>query len=215
MATIPFPNAPTHLRLSDFRAITDTLGGPVKTARFIVLIKPQGSLISGYASFSHELAYLCEVAEMPGRGFVALDGIHYYGPAFKLPSYTEYDDINFTFICRTASLERQFFDDWLTIINPTNTYDFNYRDDYRSEIDIYQFGEYGASSTATEPVAQYAVTLIDAYPYMVSPQPMAWSDDQFQRLVVSFTFMKWMRRGIDPEPQAGLPPLVAGAENNR
>jgi len=217
MATISFPNAPANLKLSDFRAVTDSLGGPVKTARFVVVIKPQGGLISGYATFTNQLMYLCEVAEMPGRGFVAIDGIRYYGPAFKLPSYPEYDDINLTFICRTASLERQFFDDWMTIINPINTFDFNYRDEYRSEIDIYQFSDYGEAG-ATAPEAQYCISLIDAYPYMVSPQPMAWSDDQFQRLVVSFTYMKWERKGIDPVNRGGTGlsfELVAGRQNNR
>lgn len=202
MATISYPNAPANLRLSDFRAITDSLGGPVKSARYAVVIKPQGSLVSGYASLASQLTYLCETADIPGRGFVAIDGIRYYGPTFKLPSYTEYDDINFTFICRTASLERQFFDDWMTIINPVNTFDFNYRDDYRSEIDIYQFGEFGQEGSRG-PEAQYAITLIDAWPYMVSPQPVTWSDDQFQRLVVSFTYMKWLRKGIDPENRNG------------
>lgn len=206
MATITFPNAPANLKISDFRAINDMYGGPLKTSRFAVVIKPQGSLVSSYATFTNQLLYLCEVAEMPGRGFVAIDGIRYYGPAFKLPSYTEYDDINLTFICRTASLERQFFDDWLTIINPINTFDFNYRDDYRSEIDIYQFGDFAASAGATGPEAQYCITLIDAWPYMVSPQPVAWADDQFQRVVVSFTYMKWIRKGIDPEARGGEPP---------
>lgn len=145
---------------------------------------------------------------MPGRGFVSLDGIRYYGPAFKLPVYTEYDDINLTFICRTASLERQFFDDWMFAINPTNTFDFNYRDDYRAEIDIYQFADYSDGDNSA-PAAQYCITLLDAWPYMLSPQPSSWSDDQFQRLVVSFTYMKWVRKGIEPTSSWGEPPNFA------
>lgn len=199
MATISYPNAPANLRLSDFRAITDSYGGPLRSARYAVVIKPQGNLISGYASFTNQLTYLCETADIPGRGFVSIDGIRYYGPTFKLPAYTEYDDINFTFLCRTESLERQFFDDWMTIINPVNTFDFNYRDDYRSEIDIFQFGEHGIE----EAEAKYSISLIDAWPYMVNAQPVSWSDDQFQRLVVSFTYMKWVRKGIDPENRNG------------
>lgn len=196
---MPYSNAPAGLRLSDFRAVVDSQGGPVKSARLGVVIKPVGGLIAGYATFAQELLYLCEVAELPGRGFIAIDGIHYYGPAFKMPAYTEYDDINFTFICRTASLERSFFDDWMTVINPPNTFDFNYRDEYRAEIDVYQFADFGTNGP--EPV--YCITMLDAYPYMVSPQPGAWSDEQFQRLVVSFTYYKWIQKGTDPQAGNG------------
>jgi hypothetical protein len=172
--------------------------------------------MSSYANFARDLTYLCEVAEMPGRGFAFIDA-HYYGPSFKVPIRTEFDDINLTFLCRTASLERQFFDDWQTIINPPNTYDLNYRDDYRSEIDIFQFGEFGQDGS---PEAQYCITLLDAWPMMVSPQPANWGDDTFQRVIVTFTYSKWVRRGIDPVARGGEPPnfsfnLVTGRQNTR
>lgn len=211
MATVPIQNAPANLSMQDFRAVNDDMGGLIKSCRYAVVVKPQGALISGYGSFARDLTYLCEVAEMPGRGFQSLD-VRYYGPFFKLPIYTEFEDINLTFLCRTASLERQFFDDWQTIINPQNTFDLNYRDDYRAEIDIFQFSEFGD--------AQYCITLIDAWPQMVSPQPGSWGDDTFQRVIVTFTYSKWIRKGIDPTPRGGQPPnfsfnLVAGRQNTR
>lgn len=217
MATINFPNAPRNLRLSDFRSVNDSFGSLAKSCRYVVMIKPQGELIQSFSTLSRDLLYLCEVAELPGRGFVSLDQIRYYGPTFKMPSYTEYDDINFTFLCRNSSLERQMFDDWMTIINPVNTFDFNYRDDYRAEIDIYQFSDVGSG---TEPEAQYCISLIDAWPFLVSPQPGNWSDSAFQRVIVSFTYMKWVRKGIDPEARTGAPQgfsfeLVEGRGNTR
>jgi hypothetical protein len=78
-----------------------------------------------------ELPYLCEVAEIPRRGFMNMD-VRYYGPNEKLPFLTQYEDMNLTFLCRNKSYERQFFDDWMSIINPTNTFDFNYRESYES-----------------------------------------------------------------------------------
>lgn len=211
MATIDYPDQPRKLRMSDFRAYMDGGEGLAKSCRFAVVIRPQGQYVLNNTQFSRELMYLCEVAEMPGRGFVNID-LRYYGPSFKLPVQTQYEDINFTFLCRNQSFERQFFDDWQLIINPINTYDFNYRDDYRAEIDIYQFADapkerYGTTFgplpvpvryEEADPEAQYCITLHDAYPIFVNPQPMTWQDDQFQRLVVNFTYFKWSRKGLDP-----------------
>jgi hypothetical protein len=143
--------------------------------------------------------------------------LRYYGPSFKLPFQTTYEDINMTFLCRTTSLERQFFDDWLLVINPINTWDFNYRDDYRAEIDIFQFGEFSEDdngsfsdmSSSTGPEAVYKFTLHNAYPVLVNPQPATWADvDQFQRLIVSFTYTHWSRKGLDPEPSVTDPNKV-------
>jgi hypothetical protein len=100
-----------------------------------------------------------------------------------------YEDVNFTFLCRINSQERQFFDSWLEMINPIDTFDFNYKDDYSTSIDIFQLDE--------EQKATYAITLREAYPIQISPQPVTWADDNFQRLAVTFTYSSWGRNGID------------------
>jgi hypothetical protein len=37
----------------------------------------------------------------------------------------------------------------------------------------------------------YAVELIDAFPIGISSQPLSWSDDNFHRLNVQFTYQKY------------------------
>ena len=211
MASFPIPNAPENLTMLDFRAISDDYGGLVKSCKFAVRIKPIGRYILQWFDFCRDFTYLCEVAEMPGRGFMNID-IRYYGPSHKLPFQTTYEDMNLTFLCRAESLERQFFDDWMLTINPINTFDFNYRDDYRSEIDIFQFADYSDEDEGY-PSAKYYTTIHNAYPLLINPQPMTWGDDQFQRLIVSFTYTHWSRRGYDPRP--GWSKLVEGRPNLR
>lgn len=196
-------NAPKLLRMSDFRTVSDMYGSVAKSCRFIVHIKPTGYM-ANYFALATQLIYLCEAAEMPGRGFVNVD-THYYGPNQKLPILSQYEDINMTFLCRNSSLERKFFDDWQLMINPINTYDFNYRDSYACEIDIYQYSDVGKrvnpNPRATDngiPVPTYCFTLVDAFPMLVNPQPGTWQDDMIQRVIVNFTFTKWIRKGIDP-----------------
>jgi hypothetical protein len=200
MASNNIPNAPKQLDMNTFKAFSDAQDGLAKSCRFVAVIRPVGSLIAQYNGITRDLMYLTEVAEMPGRGFMSAE-VRYYGPNQKFPYQSSYEDISMTFLCRTKSLEREFFDDWQWIINPNNTFDFNYRDEYRSVIDIYQFSDYdktnrdgSAPKLGGEPTAEYIFTLNDAYPILVSPQPVTWADDQFTRLSVTFTYSWWTRR---------------------
>ena len=207
MADFPIQNAPRNLTMLDFRAMADSYGGLVKSSRFAVQIRPVGEYLQSYSTFCRDFTYLCEIAEMPGRGFVNID-VRYYGPNHKLPFQSSYEDMNLTFLCRARSIERQFFDDWMYYVNPTNSFDFNYRDQYRAEMDIFQFSDYSEEDSDVEPTAQYFVTIHNAYPIIINPQPMTWADDQFQRLIVTFTYTHWTRRGYDAAPRSS--PLVAG-----
>lgn len=199
MASIPITNAPRNLSIQDFRSVVDDHGGLAKASRFAAVIKPQGRLVAGYNSFVRDLTYLCEITDIPGRNFYFYTGARYYGPGFNVMFMSDYQDFNMSFLCRNKSLERQFFDDWMSVINPVNTYDFNYRDDYIAEMDIFQFSESNLDYSANAPEAEYKVTVKDVYPVMVQPQPATWQDGDFQRLVVTFTCTKWVRKGIDAE----------------
>ena len=200
MASYPIQNAPRNLSMQNFKSVSDKYDSLAKAARFAAIIRPVGEYIVPYATFTQDLTYLCEIGELPGRGMMNID-VRYYGPNHKLPFQTQYEDLNLTFLCRNKSLERQFFDDWMLIINPINSFDFNYRDQYRAEIDLFQFSTVGDNHTA-----EYKITVHNAYPILINPQPMSWSDDQFQRLVVSFTYTHWTREGYDTEPRGGEPP---------
>lgn len=213
-----YPNAPNVFSMNVFKTISENYGGLAKSAKFAVHIKPRG-FMSAWYSFAQDLTYLCEVAEMPGRSFINLD-VTYYGPAQKLPVKTQYEDINLTFLCRNGTYERKFFDDWMAAINPINTFDYSYRDEYSCEVDIYQYSDVdwvfrtGSNNTTTggRHLPIYKITLMDAYPLLVNPQPMTWQDDIFQRVMVNLTYTKWKREGIDPEP-GSIPNLVIGATN--
>lgn len=202
MASFTINNPPENLRMSNFYSESIKYGSLAKSARFAIRIMPSGTnsllLQRGYGNFMQNFTYLCESAELPGRGFLNYD-LRYYGPNLKVPYQSEYQEATMTFLCRTESFERQFFDDWMEAINPTSTYDFNYKDSYKCRIEIFQFSEKAANSNNTEPVATYAWTLHDVFPILVNPQPVTWADDNFQRLSVAFTYTKWTRKNRDAE----------------
>jgi len=208
-------NAPQNLTMIDFDAIANRYGSLAKSARFIARIMPVGELVQRISARNpavRDMMYLCEAAEYPGRGFMNVD-LRYYGPSFKLPYQSAYEDINLTFICRNEGYERQFFDDWMQQINPTGTFDFGYRDDYRADIQIFQLTDYAQNAFTPgiyggnpfflggePPKSSYSYTLLNSFPVLVNPQQVTWADDQFLRLGITFTYQWWIREGLDITP---------------
>lgn len=191
MVTYTIPNVPQSITMQEFFAYSNKFGGLGKSCRFLAKIQPVGGLLVALNrnALVNDLMYLCESTEFPGRTMNNIE-VRYYGPSFKLPVNTSaYDDLTMTFMTRAESHEREFFDNWMNIINPIQTYDFQYRDDYRADITIWNISDIQGKG------ASYAFTLKNAFPIMVSPQPVTWADDQFLRLGVSFTYQYWHRPG--------------------
>ena len=203
MASTVFTNPPQFLGLQDYTSAVSRNGGPSKANRFVVRINslPNKIVRRGvYNTVLRDLSYLCEAAELPGRGFMNVD-VRYYGPSFKMPYQTTYEDLNLTFLVRDLFLERQMFDDWMELINPSNNYNFNYRKDYICSIDLFQMSEVeiagsGAQKTSA---AQYKFTFEEAWPILVNPMPVNWAEDNFNRLTVAFTYKRWHRETLDPK----------------
>jgi hypothetical protein len=203
-------NYPKEFSMGSIRSkFNAQYGQPAKNCRFAVVITPP--LIFGAlgknTTVAQDLTYMCESAEMPGRAFLNVD-LRHYGPSFKLPFQSKYEDSNMVFICRSKTYERQFFDDWLSAINPVDSFDFNYRNEYSTSIRIFQLSEEASETRSSQfigrsdavPDANYAFTLHNAYPILVNPQPHTWADDQITRLGITFTYTWWTREGLDPNP---------------
>lgn len=193
-------NAPSNLSMIDFDSISRyKSGGLAKSARFVARIIPTGSFLmdmTGGDDVLQDLIYLCESTEYPGRSFNNMD-VRHYGPNHKVPYQSVYEDINMTFLCRAEAEERKLFDDWMTIINPLNNFDFNYKDEYTCQIQIFQFSD--ATDNGYSPDPRYSFTLLEAYPILVNPQPVTWADEQFLRLGITFTYSWWSRDFVDPK----------------
>lgn len=200
----------------NFKSISHKLGGLAKSARFAARIIPSSSFLSYLTtgeSILQDLTYLCESTEFPGRSFNNMD-VRHYGPNHKVPYQSVYEDINMTFLCRAESMERKLFDDWMSYINPPNNFDFNYRDEYTCQIEIFQFTDETLDGYNPDP--RYAFTLLNAYPILVNPQPVTWADEQFLRLGITFSYTWWTRKFSDPQSNGfggnGYD-LVSGAVN--
>lgn len=210
------PNPPTQLDMEKMFGSLDANNSVAKGCRFIVRINLGAPLLQqlGYQDqVNNHLLYACDSAEFPGRGFQTTE-VRYYGPKQMMPNNTIYGDgINMSFICRSTTLERQFFDDWMDVINPPNSYHFKYPNQYYTDIEIFHYAEYGSQAGSLigdsiksiprsanpqntyQPEVIYGWKLLKAWPTLISPQQVTWADSDVLRLQVSFSFRNWTRQG--------------------
>lgn len=154
---------------------------------FRVVITPPGSILPLMSA--GELAFRCESTTLPGRTLATSD-LRIYGPTEKFPYQSTYDDINMTFICSSSMAERTFFDGWLELINPSSKWNFEYKENYVTTIEIDQFDR-----QFNKP---YKVKLIDAYPIAVSAMDVDWSNNStYHKLNVTFAYTSWERLPLD------------------
>jgi hypothetical protein len=138
------------------------------------------------ASLSRYLALQCESAELPGKSLITADA-KIYGPGFKVPYQTQYQEITLNFICTNDFYERKLFDRWLEAIMPTDTNNLRFakgqKTRYLTNIKVMQYDDF---------IKQiYAVELIDAFPISIASQPLNWSDDGFHRVSIQFAYQKF------------------------
>ena len=195
-------NSPSNLRLTNFLSSLDMGNQVAKACRFAVQIIPTSFVNNRLPN--NDLMYMCDAAELPGRGFDVTE-VRYYGPSQAFPNNTQYNTANFSFICRQKSKERYFFDQWMDVINPVSSFNFEYANNYFSEIKIYQFAEYSSKDQQqnpnkgplpqnnSAPDIVYGWTLRKAYPILVQPQQVTWADQDILRLQVTFTYKYWDR----------------------
>ena len=151
-------------------------------------------------SVTRYLALQCESAELPGKTLQTAD-VKIYGPTFKVPYQTQYNDTSFTFLCTNDFFERKLFDRWMEAIHPSDTNNLRFPKSqssrYMINIQIIQYDEFIKKI--------YVVELIDAFPIGIAPQTLSWSEDGFHRLSIQFAYQKYR-----PVYQGGYDLAAAG-----
>jgi len=221
--------------IDEFRSNLIALGGPSKSNRFLVQIGQPGStsgltnigmgnpltnlfnqltavLLPGLVGNSPGLLLQCESTEIPGVTLNTND-VKIYGPSSKFPFQRTYNDWTANFIVTNSFSERLFFDTWMDQINPVETFDWAYKDDYTTTICVYQFDEGGSIGNGPGAVAGgflefalgqpnnsfistpsqliYQVDILEAFPIAVNSMPVSWADENFHRLSVTFAYRYW------------------------
>jgi hypothetical protein len=69
------------------------------------------------------------------------------------------------------------------MINPRDSFDFEYRDSYVTKVIIEQL--------ADDETPTYHCELIEAFPIQVNSMPVNWGDDNFHRVTITMTYRYW------------------------
>ena len=140
-----------------------------------------------YYNTARQLKFRCEKAAMPERTISTFDQ-KIYGPVEKFPYQSTYNTAEFTFIMSDDMSEKEFFDGWMELINPSSTFNFKYKGDYVTDITVNQ---YDVTNTVS-----YSVNLVDAFPISVNQLDLDWSSTDYHKLTVVFAFTYWKNNSI-------------------
>lgn len=162
------------------------------------------AMLQNYSPVLRNLSLRCESTELPGRTFGTVDQKFGSNPTSKFPMHSSYNDLTMTFIVSAEMTERTFFDVWMEYINPTTSFDFDYKQNFASTITISQYD--------LQNVLTYSVNLFKAYPIAINQMDLDWSNDGYHKLSVVFAYDYWQNAGIEnlgnllpTYNQAGLP----------
>ena len=143
------------------------------------------SPVGSNATISRYLALQCETAELPGRTLMTQEA-KVYGPTYKVPYQSQYNEMTLTFLCTNEFWERKLFDRWIEAIHPSDTNNMRFPkgpQTYMTPIKVIQYDDF---------IKQiYAVELVDAFPIGISAQQLSWSEDSFHRLSVQFAYQRY------------------------
>jgi hypothetical protein len=159
-----------------------------RTNRFDVYITFPESLTKYKNQLPSNMAFRCENANLPGRTFGTVDQKFGSNPTQKHPIHTSYEDLTLGFLVSGNMKERTIFDIWMEFINPTYTFDFNYKDEYTATINVRQ---YDLQNNLT-----YSVNLFKSYPVSINQMDLDWSTDTPHKLSVVFAYDYWQISGI-------------------
>jgi len=152
--------------------------------KFDVEIIMPGGMQQYFADGSQILSLRCEKAQLPSRTFLTAEQ-KIYGPVEKYPYMSTYNDLQLEFVVSGNMYEKAFFDGWMEWINPLNTHNYQYKDQYTGLITVKQ---YDLQNNTTMQVG-----FIDAYPIAVNQLDLDWSQTNAQhKLIVVFAYTYWV-----------------------
>jgi hypothetical protein len=171
-------------------------GGVSKTSHFQLAIPLLPGLSTTFGGHDRAMALRCEAAELPGRQLVSNDS-KVYGPTYKTPYESSYQETTLTFLETRELFIRQFFESWMDSIFESRTNLLNYPSYYRTDVQLVQYDMFSTKDIATsnggfgtdatlDVIAIW--NLVQAFPTAVNQMPLAWSEDGFHRVSVTMAF---------------------------
>ena len=173
---------PNKLTVGDSR---DDDGGVIST----------GINTIGGQELSRNVGMMCNKITMPSRS-VASEPHQIYGPKREMPyAYTFGDTIDATFYADKFLRQRAFFETWQKLVFDLNTHNIKYYDDYTSQVDILQLGQYDAEEDRDRIV--YGVRLYEVYPKTIGSIEYAYGGEGIVEIPITLQYRYWRNLTLD------------------
>jgi len=138
----------------------------------------------------------CSAIAMPDREIVMKE-VKHNGPARKVAYDFKSQDITATFYADKFLRERTYFELWQKSAVSTTNFNYNYYNDYVTNLNIFQLGQYAAKQERDD--VTYGVQLINAFPKSISAVEYDAGTNEVQTFTVTFTFRYWVNYFLDQQ----------------
>ena len=156
----------------------------------------------------------CNAINMPDREII-LKEVKHNGPARNIAYDFKSGDVNATFFADKFLRERTYFELWQKSAFSTANFNYNYYNDYVTNLNIFQLGQYASRQERDD--VTYGVQLIDAFPKTISAVDYSAEANTVQTFSVTFSFRYWVNYFIDQQgnielgnPLGGKPVIKEG-----
>ena len=156
----------------------------------------------------------CNAINMPDREIIMKE-VKHNGPARNIAYDFKSGDVNATFFADKFLRERSYFELWQKSAFSTTNFNYNYYDDYVTNLNIFQLGQYASRQERDD--VTYGVQLIDAFPKTISAVDYSAEANTVQTFSVTFSFRYWVNYFIDQQgnielgnPLGGKPVIKEG-----
>lgn len=155
--------------------------GLARTNRFsVVLAPPKG--MGGYFSELNSILMLCDQIQLPGVNLATTQN-RSFGEFREVPYEKLYGDIQLNFYVDNNLAVKNFFDQWMAVIQSPTTRTFEYYENYISDMTI--------TVEDLEDNTRYSVVAYECYPKTVSPIQMDYSNKDVMKMQVTMQYKYW------------------------
>ena len=138
----------------------------------------------------------CQAIQMPDRE-ISMKEVKHNGPARKIAYDFKSQDITATFVADKFLRERTYFELWQKSAVSTANFNYNFYDDYVTNLNIFQLGQYASRQERDD--VTYGVQLLDCFPKSIGAVDYSATTNETQTFNVSFTFRYWVNYFIDQQ----------------
>lgn len=175
------------MKLSNFIASVKT-NGLMTTNRFKVEFSLPRILLNSKNSYNYTgdlrtVLMFCDSVQLPGMS-ISTQPSRLYGELREMPYERLFDNINLTFYVDNSLDSKSLFDSWINSIQDPVTRQFNYYNEYITDMTIY------VQDKADK--EKYKVRLYECYPKSISAIQMDHGTKDVMKLQVSINYKYWL-----------------------